>query len=103
MRVVSMPSVDVFLAQSEAYQQSVLPDMVTNRIAVEAAAGDDWYRFTGLHGKVMGLNRFGASAPAKDVYRDCGLTVEQVVLQTKEVIFNAANQGRVQQKKCVSG
>lgn len=103
VRVVSMPSVDVFLAQSEAYQQSVLPDMVTNRIAVEAAAGDDWYRFTGLHGKVMGLNRFGASAPAKDVYRDCGLTVEQVVLQTKEVIFNAANQGRVQQKKCVSG
>jgi transketolase len=103
VRVISMPCVDVFLQQPEAYQQDVLPDTVLARIAVEAAAGDDWYRFVGLQGKVMGIKRFGASAPAKDVYRDCGLTVEQIVLQTKEVIYNTANQTHFLHKKCVSG
>lgn len=102
-RVVSMPSVDVFLAQSAAYQHEVLPETVMARIAVEAAAGDDWYRFVGLHGKVMGLHRFGASAPAKDVYRDCGLTTENIVLQAKEVLYAAANEAHHLQHKCASG
>ncbi len=103
VRVVSMPCVDVFLAQTEAYQQDVLPTDVPSRVAVEAAAGDDWYRFVGLHGRVMGIHRFGASAPAKDVYRECGLTVEEIVLATKEVIFNTASHAHYLQKKCVSG
>jgi transketolase len=102
-RVVSMPSVNVFLQQPEAYQQDVLPDSVTSRIVVEAATGDDWYRFVGMHGKVMGIKRFGASAPAKDVYRDCGLTVDQVVLQSKELIYAAANEAHHLQHKCASG
>lgn len=102
-RVVSMPSVDVFLKQDAAYQQSVLPENIHARLVVEAAAGIDWYRFVGRQGKIMGIDRFGASAPAKDVYRDCGLTVEQVVLNTKEVIYNVANAAHHSQQKCASG
>jgi transketolase len=103
VRVVSMPSVDVFLAQPAAYQHDVLPASVTARVAVEAAASDGWYRFVGTHGKVIGINRFGASAPAKDVYRDCGVTVEQIILQTKEVIYAAANEVHQLQIKIASG
>lgn len=91
VRVVSMPSTDVFLAQDEAYQNSVLPAQVIAKVAIEAAATGFWYRFVGLHGKVIGLDRFGASAPAKDVFRECGITVERVVAITKEVIYAAAN------------
>ena len=103
VRVVSMPCVEVFLSQPLAYQQSVLPDAVSARVAVEAATGDDWYRFVGLHGKVMGIHRFGASAPLKDVYRECGLTTEEVVLAAKEVIHKAAHQAHHAEQKCVSG
>jgi transketolase len=103
VRVVSMPSVDVFLEQSASYQQDVLPDTVTARVAVEAAAGGDWYRFVGTQGKIIAMNRFGASAPAKDVYRDCGITVEQVILQTKEVIYSVANAAHHLQHQYASG
>ena len=103
VRVVSMPSVDVFLSQPASYQQDVLPDNITARVAVEAAAGDDWYRFVGTQGRVIGLKRFGASAPAKDVYRECGLTTEQVIIQTKEVIYSAAHEAHQLQRKCASG
>lgn len=89
VRVVSMPSTDVFLAQDDAYRQSVLPDDVLARVAVEAAATGGWYKFVGLQGKVVGLDRFGASAPAKDVYKDCQITVEFIVAMTKEVIYSA--------------
>jgi transketolase len=60
------------------------------RVAVEAAATGGWYKFVGLQGKVVGLDRFGASAPAKDVYKDCHITVENIVAVTKEVIYSAA-------------
>lgn len=86
VRVVSMPSVDVFLAQDAAYQESVLPKNVTKRIVVEAAATDGWYKLAGCHGRVIGIDRFGASAPAKDVYKECGLTVEQIVAVAKEML-----------------
>jgi transketolase len=89
-RVVSMPSVDTFLAQNENYRNDVLPYNITNRVAIEAAATSDWYRFVGLQGRVVGLDRFGASAPAKDVYQDLGITVERVVIAAKEVIYSAA-------------
>lgn len=78
-RVVSMPSTNVFLSQSAAYQADVLPPSVTARVVVEAAATDGWYRFVGTQGVVLGIDRFGASAPIKAVYQDCGLTVEAVV------------------------
>ncbi len=90
VRVVSMPATDVFLAQDASYRENVLPRNVVARVAIEAAAPDFWYRFVGSQGKVLGLDRFGASAPAKDVYQDCGLTVEHAVAITKEVIYAAA-------------
>lgn len=86
VRVVSMPSTDVFLKQDAAYQEKVLPSEVNNRIAVEAAASDGWYKFVGCHGKVLGLDRFGASAPAKDVFKDCGFTSEHIVSIAKEML-----------------
>lgn len=79
VRVVSMPSTDVFLAQPESYREKILPSKIDKRLAIEAAAGDGWYRFVGCQGKVLGIDRFGASAPAKAVYQDCGLTVERVI------------------------
>lgn len=86
VRVVSMPSTDVFLSQDIAYQAAVLPPDVSARIAIEAAVSDGWYKFVGCHGKVIGIDRFGASAPAKDVYKDCGMTVEHIVAAAETVV-----------------
>ncbi len=87
VRVVAMPSVDVFLSQDIAYQESVLPKHVVKRIAIEAAVTDGWYKFVGSFGRVIGVDRFGASAPAKDVYKECGLTVENIVTVAKEMMM----------------
>ncbi len=86
VRVVSMPSTDTFLAQDAAYQEHVLPAKVSLRIAIEAAASDGWYKFVGCHGKVMGLDHFGASAPAKEVFKACGFTVEHVLSMAKDML-----------------
>jgi transketolase len=86
VRIVSMPSVDVFLSQDIAYQENVLPKHVVARIAIEAAVTDGWYKFVGSFGRVIGIDRFGASAPAKDVYKECGLTVENIVTVAKEMV-----------------
>lgn len=102
VRVVSMPATDVFMAQDEHYREQVLPRAVVARVAIEAAAPDFWYRFVGAQGKVLGLDRFGASAPAKDVYQDCGLTVEHAVAMTKEVIY-AATASSQSVPKCATG
>jgi transketolase len=85
VRVVSMPSTDVFLAQDSTYQEKVLPKKITARVAIEAAASDFWYKLVGSDGRVIGIDRFGASAPAKDVYQDCGMTVEKIIKITKEM------------------
>lgn len=103
VRVVSMPSTDVFLTQDEAYQKNVLPDAVTARVVIEAASSNYWYRFIGTQGRIMGLDRFGASAPAKDVFKDCGFTVENLVVTTKEVIYSVATHAHHFQPKCASG
>jgi transketolase len=103
VRVVSMPSTDIFLAQEESYRQSVLPETVLAKVAIEAAAADYWYRFIGPQGRIIGLNRFGASAPAKDVFRDCGFSVEHVVAAAKEVIYSAASATHHFHAKCASG
>lgn len=86
VRVVSMPSTNVFSAQDAAYQESVLPKNVAARIVIEAAVTDGWYKFVGCQGRVIGIDRFGASAPAKDVYKECGLTVENIVTVAKEML-----------------
>ena len=79
VRVVSMPSCEVFMAQDEAYRESVLPRDVRKRIVIEASATDYWYKFAGLDGIVIGMSRFGASAPEKVVMKECGFTVEHVL------------------------
>jgi len=79
IRVVSMPSTNVFDAQDAAYRESVLPSAVTKRVAVEAAVTDGWYKYVGLNGRVVGINRFGESAPDKVLFKEFGFTVENVV------------------------
>ena len=79
IRVVSMPSTDVFDAQDVAYRESVLPHNVTTRIAVEAGVTGYWYKYVGLNGKVIGMDSFGESAPAGDVFKHFGFTVENIV------------------------
>ncbi len=83
VRVVSMPSTDVFLAQDPAYRESVLPREVTARVAIEAGSTAFWYQFVGTAGKVVGLDRFGASAPAPVLYEKLGLTPTAVVNAVK--------------------
>lgn len=78
VRVVSMPCVEEFLAQDREYQESVLPSSVRARVAVEAAIADYWYRFVGLDGKIVGMNSFGASAPAGDLFKHFNITAEAV-------------------------
>lgn len=79
VRVVSLPSTDCFLKQDAAYQEKVLPKAVTARLAIEAGASNYWYQWVGCDGKVLGLDHFGASAPAKDIFKECGFTVENAV------------------------
>jgi transketolase len=86
VRVVSMPSVDAFEAQDAAYRESVLPGSVTARVAVEAGVGDGWYKYVGLNGKVIGINRFGESAPAGQLFKEFGFTVENVVKAVESLI-----------------
>jgi transketolase len=79
VRVVSMPSTTTFDAQDDAYKESVLPAAVTARVAVEAAVTGGWYKYVGLGGKVVGIDRFGESAPAGELFKLFGFTVENVV------------------------
>ena len=86
VRVVSMPSVDVFEAQDAAYQEAVLPPQCTRRVAVEAGWAEYWYRFVGPRGRVVGMTGFGESAPAGDLFKHFGFTVDNVVAQARAVI-----------------
>jgi transketolase len=84
-RVVSMPSMELFAAQEPQYQRSVLPPEVP-RVAIEAAHPMSWYRWIGNDGVVLGITRFGASAPYEQLYTELGLTVEKVVAAAEAVI-----------------
>ncbi len=86
VRVVSMPSTDVFDAQDADYRESVLPAACTRRVAVEAGVTDYWRKYTGLDGAVVGLDRFGESAPAGELFKEFGFTVDNVV-KTVESLF----------------
>lgn len=79
IRVVSMPSTNIFDIQSKVYQESVLPKNITRRIAVEAGSTLGWYKYVGTNGKVIGLDRFGASAPYKKLYEEFGITTQAIV------------------------
>ena len=79
IRLVSMPSTNRFDAQDAAYKESVLPAAVTRRVAVEAGVRADWWRYVGLKGQVVGIDHFGASAPAKVLFPQFGFTAEKVI------------------------
>lgn len=86
VRVVSMPSVDRFTSQSAAYQSAVLPHMTRKRIAVEAGHPDFWRKFVGLDGDVVGINRYGLSAPGNEVMQELGIHADAVVKKAKQLL-----------------
>lgn len=77
--VVSMPSLELFEQQSDEYKESVLPKSITKRVAIEAGASMPWFKYVGLEGKVLGIDKFGASAPANRIFEEYGFTVKNVV------------------------
>lgn len=85
VRVVSMPSTDVFDAQSADYQEQVLPRAVRRRVAVEAGIADYWLKYVGLDGAVVGMTSFGESAPAEQLFEHFGFTVENLVKTAQEL------------------
>jgi transketolase len=85
VRLVSMPCVDAYARQDAAWQESVLPAAVTRRIAIEAGATGLWWRYVGSQGRVMGIDRFGASGKAGDLFRHFGLTADKVLAQILEL------------------
>ncbi|BBA93496.1 transketolase [Streptococcus ruminantium] len=79
VRVVSVPSTELFDAQDAAYKEDILPNAIRRRLAIEMGATQSWYKYVGLDGKVLGIDTFGASAPAQTVIDNYGFTVENVV------------------------
>ncbi|KAF0191090.1 MAG: transketolase [Gammaproteobacteria bacterium] len=86
VRVVSMPSVEIFARQDAAYRDAVLPPDVTARLAVEAGVPDGWWKYVGMKGKVIGMTTFGESAPAGDLFKHFGFTVDNVVKAVRDVL-----------------
>ncbi len=85
-RVVSMPSTDVFDSQSAQYRESVLPAAVSRRVAVEALSKDSWYKYVGYNGAIVGMDTFGESAPAGDLFAHFNITAEAVVDAAKSLL-----------------
>ena len=86
VRVVSMPSTDVFDAQDESYRESVLPGAVRKRMVIEAGVTDGWYKYVGLDGKIVGMSTFGESGPAPEVFEHFGFTVEAISSAAKSLL-----------------
>ncbi len=86
VRVVSMPSAFRFDGQEVEYREKVLPSSVTKRVAVEASHRDYWYKYVGLQGRIVGMSTYGESAPAGDLFKHFGFTVENVVKQATELL-----------------
>ncbi|ASJ95755.1 MULTISPECIES: transketolase [Shewanella] len=86
VRVVSLPSTDVFDAQDAAYKESVLPKSVTKRVAIEAAHVDYWHKYVGFDGAVVGMTTFGESAPGGDLMKHFGFTVDNVVAKANAIL-----------------
>ncbi len=91
VRVVSMPCLDRFAAQDQAYQDQVLPPTVTKRVAVEAGATMGWWRWVGTHGRVLGIDCYGVSAPGTEVFEHLGIT-EQAIIDTLETLLAPCQQ-----------
>jgi transketolase len=86
IRLVSMPSTTTFDAQDDEYKRSVLPPSVTRRVAVEAGVTAPWWHYVGLQGEIVGINHFGASAPAKELFKAYGFTPEHVAAAIEKVL-----------------
>ncbi|WP_018919071.1 transketolase [Vreelandella zhanjiangensis] len=86
VRVVSMPSTYRFNGQDAEYRESVLPKAVTKRIAIEASHADYWYKYVGLDGRVIGMTTFGESAPAGELFKHFGFTVENILKHADELL-----------------
>ncbi|MDP4945810.1 MAG: transketolase, partial [Alishewanella sp.] len=86
VRVVSMPSTDVFEQQDATYREAVLPKAVTKRVAVEAGITDTWYKYVGLNGAIIGMNSFGESAPAEQLFAHFGITTEKVLEAAQQLL-----------------
>uniref|UniRef100_UPI0036DDB132 transketolase n=1 Tax=Photorhabdus sp. RM322S TaxID=3342825 RepID=UPI0036DDB132 len=86
VRVVSMPSTDAFDKQDAAYREAVLPTVVSARVAVEAGIADYWFKYVGIHGAIVGMETFGESAPADQLFKEFGFTVENVVAKAKALL-----------------
>ena len=85
-RVVSMPCWEFFDAQTDKYKEEVLPAKVTIRLSIEAGVSQGWHKYVGDKGDTLAVDRFGASAPAEDVFRDYGFTVENAVKKAKNLL-----------------
>jgi transketolase len=81
-----MPSWELFAAQAQSYRDEVLPPSVTTRLSVEAGSPLGWERWVGQHGDVIGLNRFGASAPAAEVYKHLNFTPEFLAQRARDLV-----------------
>ena len=85
-RVVSIPSTDVFDSQDQAYRDAVLPPSVRPRVAIEAGVSDCWWRYVGDAGRVIGIDRFGLSAPAPTLFEHFGFTVDNVLATVQDIL-----------------
>ena len=84
-RVVSMPCMSIFDKQSDEYKEEVLPKSITKRIAMEAGVSGLWYKYVGLDGKVLGVDRFGFSAPGDITFRELKMTTDDLVSTVKSM------------------
>ena len=101
VRVVSFPSWELFEKQDAAYREFVLPKKISARIAVEAGASLGWERYVGSSGKVIAIDRFGASAPYKTIFEKLGFTVENILAQAKPLLPKKKIARKVKTKKSV--
>lgn len=88
VRVISFPSFEVFEKQSDEYKESILPKSIKKRLSVEAGSSFGWYKYVGLEGKVISIDHFGASAPANELFKQYGFTVQNVISKAEEILNN---------------
>ena len=91
MRVVSMPCIELFEAQSPEYRDQVLPPGVGARLAVEPGVSLSWWRWVGDRGDVLGIDRFGASAPGEKVLEELGFSVENIAARARALLKEASS------------
>lgn len=86
IRVISLPSTNIFDQQNITYQNHVLPNTVTHRIAIEASSSDYWYKYVGLHGDIIGMNTFGKSAPSEELFKSFGFNIENIIKKAHKLL-----------------